>query len=269
MKTLKNSIAVFAIGLLLNVGCYAQNSIIGTIENYANNEGLIMSYDLITRDRISFGTIDNEGKFTIPLKEDYLEMMLKKAKEVEEKAPSDGEISLKKVASTFMCDFNNESIEYLDDGTEKVTYTGSNQKNEIIYESGEAIIMGIPDLFITDKNKVSRILYAVSDPEIANWLFYYGDNVIVKGSYLQWFFVEGEASAKGVCVIPTYTGNGDENYMNVTNINLKLKKGWNIIKYNITEIFTDVNDKTYAAKTEISTLTELPKDLKWVGVIYE
>lgn len=269
MKSLKYSIAVFVIGMLFNIGSYAQNSIIGTLENYTNNEGLIMSYDLITRDRISYGTIDNEGEFTIPLKEDYLEMMLKKAKEVEEKALSNGKISLNTMASTFICDFNNENKEYLDDGTEKVTYTGSNKKNEIIYKNGEAIIMRIPDLFITDKNKVSSILYAVSDPEIANWLFYYGDNIIVKGSYLQWFFVEGEVSAIGVCVIPTYTGNNEENYMNVTNINLKLQKGWNIIKYNITEIFTDVNNKTYASKTEISNVTEIPNDVKWVKVIYQ
>lgn len=267
MKTLKKSIVLFAISMLFNLGCYAQKSIIGTIENYTNNEGLLTSYDFMTRDQITFGTIDNEGKFNIPLKEDFLEVILEKAKKAQENAPSGREIRFKTVATTFMCDFNNENIEYFDDGTERVTYVGSNKKNEIRYKKGEAIITGIPDLNITDKNKVSSILYAVSEPEIANWLFSYGQDVLVKGYYLQWFFVEDEASAIGECVIPTYTGNGDENYTNATNTNLKLQKGWNIIKYTIAEVFTDKNNKTYAAKTEITNLSELPNDLKWVRVI--
>ena len=47
-----------------------------------------------------------------------------------------------------MCDFNNESIEYLDDGTEKVTYVGSNKKNEILYEEGETIETRVFQIFI-------------------------------------------------------------------------------------------------------------------------
>ena len=112
-------------------------------------------------------------------------------------------------------------------------------------------------------------MFAVSDPVIANWLFYYKQDPIVKGYYLQWFFVENDASAIGECVIPTYTGNGDENYNNTTQVNLKLEKGWNIIKYDITEIFTDVNGKTSASKIEITTVAEIPSDLKWVSIIYE
>ncbi len=267
MKTLKNRITVFATSIIILMSCQAQDSITGVIENYSNNEGTLTNYDMITGDIISFGTIDLEGKFTIPLKEDFLEVMLAKAKKAQENAPKGSTISFKTVATTFICDFNNENIEYLDDGTEKVTYTGSNKKNEILYEKGEAIITGIPDLYLTDKNQVSSILYAVSKPEIANWLFSYRQDALVKGYYLQWYFVEDEASAIGACVIPTYTGNGEENYINSTIVNLKLKKGWNIIKYDITEIFTDLNGKTYASKTEITSLVTTPNDVKWVRVI--
>lgn len=267
MKTLKNNIIVFVTSILMIMSCQAQDSITGTIENYTNNEGTLTNFDMITGDIISFGTIDIEGKFTIPLQEDFLEIMLAKAKKVQEKAPSGWKIRFNTVATTFICDFNNESIEYLDDGTEKVTYVGSNKKNEILYEKGEAIITGIPDLNLTDKNKVKSILYAVSEPKIAHWLFSYRQDNLVKGYYLQWFFVENEASAIGECVIPTYTGNDDENYNNTTVVNLKLQKGWNIIKYDITEIFTDANNKSYASKTEISTVAELPNDVKWVRVI--
>ncbi len=267
MKTQKNNIMVFVASVLIFMSCQAQNSISGTIDNYTNNEGALTFYDFITGGQTAFGTIDNEGGFNIPLKEDFLEVMLSNAKKAQEKAPSGREIMFKTVATTFICDFNNESIEYLDDGTEKVTYVGSNKKNEIVYVKGEAIISGIPDLNLTDKKKVSSILYAVSEPKIANWLYTYGQDELVKGYYLQWYFVENEASAVGECVIPTYTGNGDENYSNATVVNLQLQKGWNIIKYNISEVFIAENGKTYASKTEISRLADLPDEVKWIRVI--
>lgn len=267
MRRLKKSIIIFVVAILTSFICNAQSFISGTVTNYTNNEGLITSYDMMSRNKITFGTIDNEGKFIIPLENDFLELMLEKAKKEQIKESNGGKISFNTLTTTFLCDFDNENIEYLEDGSEKANYVGSNKKNEILYKKGETIITGIPDIYLIDKNKVSSILYAVSEAKIANWLFSYRQDSLVKGYYLQWFFVENESSAIGECVIPTYTGNGEESYMNTTIINLKLQKGWNIIKYNITEVFTDINNKAYASETEISNIKEIPNDLKWISVI--
>ena len=271
MKTLKNSIVILALSALTSVGCNAQNSITGTIANYKNGEGLITSFDMITRDPMVLGNIDKDGKFNIPLDENYLTVIKGKAKKAKENAPNDWQIEFKTVATTFGCDFDNENTEYLDDGTEKITYTGSTKKNEIIHENGEAIVTGIPDPNLTDKdgNTVHSVLYAVSQPEIAKWLYSYGQDNAVKGYYLQWYFVEEKATAKGECVVPTYTGSGEENYNSVTITNLELQKGWNIIKYNITEVFTDAIGQTTPSKIEITSIAELPTDVLWIAINVE
>ena len=271
MKTLKNSIVVLALGSIMSFGCIAQNSIAGTIANYKNGEGLVTSFDMITRDPIVLGNIDKDGKFTIPLDENYLAAIKGKAKSAQEKAPEGWQINFKTVATTFGCDFDNESIEYLDDDTEKITYIGSSKKNEIIHENGEAIVTGIPDPNLTDKDgkTVHSVLYAVSQPEIAKWLYSYGQDNAVKGYYLQWYFVEDSATAKGECVVPTYTGIDEENYNHVTITNLELQKGWNIIKYNITEVFTDAIGKIVPSKIEITSIAEVPADVLWTTINVE
>jgi hypothetical protein len=270
MKTLKNSIVVLAISALTILGSTAQNSITGTIADYKNGEGLVTSFDMITRDQMVLGNIEKDGKFNIPLDENYLTVIKEKAKIAQENAPNGWQIEFNTVAKTFGCDFNNENIEYFDDGTEKITYSGSTKKNEIVHVNGEAIITGIPDPNLNDKDgNPASVLYAVNKPEIAKWLYSYGQENVVKGYYLQWFFVEGEASAKGECVIPTYTGVGEENYTHTTITNLELQKGWNIIKYTIAEIFTDSNGRTNPSKIEITTIPELPLDLQWHAVNVE
>ena len=268
MKTINNCIVVLALSALASVGCNAQNSITGTVANYQNGKGLITFSDMISRgDQIVLGNIEKDGIFNIPLDENYLTSIKEKAKNAQKTAPSGWQMKFKTVAATYGCDFDNTNIEYLDDGTEKITFAGSTKKNEIVHKNGEAIVIGMPDLNITDKEgKTGSVLYAVNHPEIAKWLYSYGQGNAVKGYYLQWFFVEDEASAKGECVVPTYTGIGDENYNQVTITNLELQKGWNIVKYSITEIFTNGNGKTTALKTEITTIAELPADLLWTTI---
>ena len=49
MKAPKNSIIIFILFVLINTVNNAQNSIIGTLENYTNNEGFLTNYDMINR----------------------------------------------------------------------------------------------------------------------------------------------------------------------------------------------------------------------------
>jgi len=198
---------------------------------------------MVTRDKIQIGEISAEGNFNILLDKEYLSTTKKQAQKARENAPSGWEISFKTVGTTFEC------------------FGG-----ELEYENPEAILVGIPDPEISYKDNENKnyVLYAVSQPEIAEWLHSYGQENIVKGYYLRWFFLETAASAKGECLIPSYTGNGDENYKNSTLTNLELQKGWNIVKYTITEIFTDLNGKVVPSKTEISSIKTLPEDIKWI-----
>jgi hypothetical protein len=245
MKEPINKIIIVVASFLLGITCKAQKTISGTILNHNQDQELIVSYDMVTREAAQLGTIDENGNFNIPLDENYLTTIKGKAESAKAKAPEGWEMKFKTVASTFECSSGNTE-----------------------FENGEAMVAGIPIPEVTNKagENVYAMLYAVSNPDIANWLYSYGQKNSAKGYYLEWFFVEEEASANAECAMPTYTGNADENYNNVTILNLELQKGWNIIKYNITEVFTDINGKISPSKTEISRIDQLPEDLQWVIV---
>ncbi len=242
MRIQINNAIVVAVSVLFSMTCQAQ-AITGTISNHNPDEKLIVSYDMISRETVQLGTIDEEGNFSIPLDKNYLTTIKEKAENA--KAPEGWEMKFNTVASTFEC-------------------SGGNTE----FKNGEAIVAGIPTPEVTNSagESVYAMLYAVSDPDIANWLYSYGQKNSALGYYLQWFFVEEEASARAECTMPTYTGNDAENYNDVTIINLNLQKGWNIIKYNIAEVFTDATGKITPSKTEISRIDRIPDDIQWVVV---
>ncbi|MDP5081301.1 MAG: hypothetical protein NWP87_01505, partial [Winogradskyella sp.] len=71
MKTQKNTIMIFVASIFLSLACHAQDFISGTISNYSIGEGLLFSYDMVSRENIEIGKIDEEGHFKIPLDKDY------------------------------------------------------------------------------------------------------------------------------------------------------------------------------------------------------
>ena len=245
MKTQIHKISMLVASIFLGTTTYAQETISGTISNHNPDEKLIVSYDMISRETVPLGTIDDDGNFNISLDQNYLTNIKEKAESGKAKAPEGWEMKFNTVASTFEC-------------------PGSDTD----YKNGEAIVAGMPTPEVTNLagESVYAMLYAVSNADIANWLYSYGQKNSDLGYYLQWFFVEEEASAKASCEMQMYTGNDDENYNNVTILNLELKKGWNIVKYNITEVFKDVKGKITPSKTEISRIDSLPEDLQWVIV---
>lgn len=62
----------------------------------------------------------------------------------------------------------------------------------------------------------------------------------------------------------SYPVNGDQMYTRNTSYNLDLKPGWNLIKYEISEIFTDEGGKTYPVRESYTSISELPSDLQYV-----
>ena len=109
-------------------------------------------------------------------------------------------------------------------------------------------------------------MYAVSSPEIAWWLQSYGHKGISPGYYLRWIYLEAPASVTGECKVPTYTGNDEEMYEDTTLFDVQLEKGWNVVKYEIAEIFTSQSGKTYPSKTLVSKLQAVPDDLQWQAI---
>ncbi len=243
MKTLKNNIVMATIFLLVSSAFYAQNSIQGEIANWSNEEVPLIFNDYMSKEKITMGTIISNGKMVIPLEDNYLSTMKEAAIKAKEKAPQGWEMKFNTVESSFGC-----------------------SDEEIVYENPTVIFSGLPDLEAVSKDGSTTYgyLYCTNNPEISSWLSNYGQGNIAKGYYLRWFFAENNASAKGSCSMPTYTGNDDENYMDITVYDLELQKGWNIIKYAITETFTSQTGKITPSKTEITKIDEVPADAQWL-----
>lgn len=233
-------------GFLLSYAIPAQNSIQGKVNNWTNGESIIAYFGMFNGEMIQLGSINTGGDFRIPLDPDYFNTFKKTAEKEADEAPPGWTMSYNTITTTFSCMF----------------------EESIATQNGDAILTGLPELIITDKTGQTEhgILYAVSSPDVARWLRSYGEESISPGYYLRWIFSEGPATAAGKCIVPTYTGNGDEMYNDTTVIEVEMEKGWNLMKYEIAEIFTSQTGKTYTSKTKLSRLATLPDDVQWVAI---
>lgn len=243
MKTVKNIIVIATIFILVSSAFYAQNSIQGDIANWSNGEVPLLFDDYVSPEKITMGNITSTGKMTIPLDDNYLSNQKIAAEKTKENAPQGWQMKFNTVASSFGCDIEG-----------------------VVYENATAIFSGLPDLEAVSRDGTTTYgyLYCTNNPVLSTWLYNYGQGNIAKGYYLRWFFAENSASAKGSCSMPTYTGNDDENYMDMTVYDLELQKGWNIIKYAITETFTSQTGKITPSKTEITKIDTIPDDAQWL-----
>ncbi len=242
-STLKTCFATFVMcyGMHLN----AQLSIYGNIDNWTNGTAMLAHSDMFTGSLENWGTIDDSGVLTIRLEYDYMDIFKKKAEEAQKEAPSGWTMSYKTIGDSFVC---------------------SGFENPLQYENDDTTITGVPELIIVSKDGTTEYgtLFTVSNPAIAKWLYSYGNDNPTTGYYIEWYYVEKEASVSGDCVRSTLTGVGDEEYDDTTAYDLKLEEGWNMVKYEITEVFNSESGKVYPLKTNVSVVKFLPEDLQWV-----
>jgi len=243
MKKLKNSIVIAIIFFLVGPVVHAQNAIEGKIENWTHGEVPLLFNDYISKVKITMGNINADGKVIIPLDDTYLSNLKEAAIKAQENAPQGWELKFNTIASSFSCS---------DEG--------------LVYENAEVILSGLPDLEVLSEDGSTSYgyLYCTNSLQLSSWLQLYGMVSAAKGYYLKWVFVEDAAAIKGSCNMLNYTGNDDENYMNTTVYDVKLQKGWNIIKYEITETFTSKEGKITPSKTEITKIDEVPADVQWL-----
>ncbi|MFH4965938.1 hypothetical protein V8G69_13130 [Gaetbulibacter sp. M235] len=243
MKNLKNSITIMTLFFLISLAFNAQNSITGSISNWTNGEVPLLFSDYISREKITMGNIASDGNMTIPLDEIFLSNLKTAAEKAKEKAPQGWEMKFNTIESTF----------------------GSGEEG-ISYENAASVLIGLPDLEAGSEDGTAQFgyVYCTSNPELANWLYNYGQGDIAIGYYLRWFFAEDTASVKGSVSIPVYTGRDDENYTDTTFYDIELQKGWNMIKYNVTKTYTTQTGKTVLAKMEVSKIDEIPLDVLWL-----
>jgi hypothetical protein len=251
MKTLTKSTLLLLI-ILFAFSANAQLNISGDIQNWPNGEAIVVSSDMISGDMEIWGKVSSAGEVSIDLEYDFLTLLKEKALQAQKNAPQGWTLNFKTVESSFGCQTSDME--------------GS---KPFEYKSAEATISGLPELIVgnNDKSEPYGVLYFSNNEVIANWLHSYGQEKASTGYYLSWMFVEKEASVKGSCVVPTMTMSGQE-YNDITITDLQFEEGWNMVKYEFSEVFTASDGMIYPSKTTVSLVKFIPEDLQWIVLPY-
>lgn len=251
---MKNSkiVATLSLVFLCTLSANAQLNISGSIQDWPNGEAIVVSSDMISGDMEIWGKVSAAGEVSIDLEYDFLTILKEKAAEAQKNAPQGWTLNFKTVESSYRCQTSDA------EGSIPFQYNG-----------GDAIISGLPELIVGDnaKNEPYGVLYFANNEVIANWLHSYGQEKASTGYYLQWMFVEKETSAKGSCSVPTMTMSGQE-YNDVTETDLQFEEGWNMVKYEVSEVFTASDGMVYPSKTRVSIVEIMPFDLQWIVLDY-
>jgi hypothetical protein len=251
MKNVR-TIALMIFSILYTFSANAQLSISGTIQEWPNGEAIIASSDMISGDMVTWGKVSATGEANIELEYDFLTLLKEKAAEAQKNAPQGWSLSFKTVKSSFGC--------------QSADVEGA---VPFEYNNGDAIISGVPELIAGNsaENEPYGVIYFANNETLVNWLHSYGQEKASTGYYLQWMFVEKEASAKGSCVVPTMTMSGQE-YYDITETDLQFEEGWNMVKYEVSEVFTASDGMAYPSKTTVSLVKVIPFDMQWIVLDY-
>ncbi|HKL37182.1 MAG TPA: hypothetical protein VJ899_12890 [Salegentibacter sp.] len=234
-------IACFLFGLNVQ----SQEVIEARLENWEYGEADLGVIDFITGEAQKFGSIDEDGNIQIKLESNFLQKMKEQMEKEQEKAPKGWKAALKNVSGTFDC--------FLDD----LTYT-----------NGEANLSSLPKHLVVyrDKEEILGGLMAASNKPIANYYYSAGELNCKTGKYLEWTYLEKPAMVKGTCTTKNFTRIEGESFEAKRDYSLDLKEGWNLIEYNITEVFEGATGKVQPKTTKIQRIENIPSNVNWYFV---
>lgn len=106
-------------------------------------------------------------------------------------------------------------------------------------------------------------LHLASSPEVVAWQASYGQENAADGTWFQYVHVSQAASMEAQCRMPTYTGEGDDQYTQVTEYNVYFKAGWNLMRNDITRLHAAPSGRRHAASIRISVQEGPAADARW------
>ena len=226
---------------LFSAFAFAQGSITGTIPDWSGGSGEVAIMAMGPPQVL--GTFDDLGNLEIPLKTDMLAEVKKQVEAANEGFTDGWKASLKTLGDSFSC-FGGEL--------------------EVV--NGEQPISGFPSMgafMLVNMEQKKRFGYLMvgSSKDFADGMVPYK---FKPGYFLEWYFVEEPGSVKGDCSMESYAVNQKDLYAKTTTYDLELKKGWNIVKYEIHEVYTDSEGNSYPMNDSYSTIDAIPGDVQFI-----
>ncbi len=219
----------------------AQGTIKGTIPDWSGGSGEVAVMAMGPPEVL--GTFDEKGNLEIPLKPNMLAEVRKQVEAANAESSDGWKASLKTLGDRFSCF-----------GTEL----------EVV--NGDQPISGFPSmgafsLVNMEQKKRFGYLMVGSSKEFAEGMVPYK---FKPGYFLEWHFVEQPGSVKGMCSMESYAVNQKDLYTKTTTYDLDFKKGWNIVKYEIQEVYTDGEGNSYPMNDSYTVLDKMPGDVQFI-----
>jgi len=220
----------------------AQNTVTGTISGWQN-----LTADIITgmKSPIAIGTVKDDGSFILNLTAEFSDQTMKGIDEFN-KNSEEWKTSVMTLEKAFSCYGDSLAV--------------TNGNVPVIKLSN----FGGYDLADPKEKKIHGSFMMVNNKEFAETYRSYGQYNAKSGYFLDWFYFAEPSSVIGVCNTESYAVNQEESYMAKTAYQLDFKAGWNLVQYEIAEIFTDKEGLTYALKTNYKTLDKLPEGVQYI-----
>jgi len=242
---MKINFYILAICYAISFLTSAQETFTGTLDQWSNGKADVVSgYGA----PIKIGEINNDGVFIIHLTDDLIAQIKKDEKEYNSNSTDGWTTKAKTISEVFYCESENAEIINGSLPVEGFSYNG-------IYVLG-----------IIESQKELGGFRAVSSKAFNDSFFSYGQKDYTKGYFLDYYYVEDSAVVKGVCKSTNYTLDLKETFDIINEYNIDFKKGWNIVKTEVVELYTDQSGKVFPLKTVWKTLDKIPEDVLFVFI---
>ena len=228
--------------ILISTANYAQQTITGKISNYQSGIAEVL---MPSQNPQIIGSVNENGYFNILLNDSIINKML----EDQRKAKEEGQrvrVRNNTVREAFYCDsvyvktINGEQV------LESPTVSGM-------------FLIGI----LKDKKPIGKLRLSSSE-SFSESYFSYGKKDYIPGYYVDFYYVSEDASVNGICKTKTYTLDMQSTFDISHEYNINLKKGWNIVKIEVVEVYEDQEGHSRPLTYKMQTINKLPKDVKFI-----
>jgi hypothetical protein len=131
--------------------------------------------------------------------------------------------------------------------------------SELTVVNGEADVA--PTMLYLQSGEEQVGMVAADSPEMAAYQLSWGQTELVKGSFLRWVHVAGDAAVTGRCVEEQISVSGPIEV--VTEMDLNLKSGWNLVRTTNLEIIRHADGTAHETHTRYDALQAFPAEAAW------
>ncbi|WP_224485061.1 hypothetical protein [Robertkochia aurantiaca] len=223
--------------LLISLSGFSQEKFEGKLDKYDQEAGDIY---IGFMDPVVVGTIDASGAFEIPLDQTIIEKSLASF----DTAEKDGwTATLRTTGGHYTCNGDTLDIAHPEQTLFTMAFQGS---------------YGIADV---DEEKPLGAFMAVDSPEFARAFSMIGQEDMISGYYLDWYYFEQPFTVDTECVFERYAYNQEDVYEVKTIYDLDFKAGWNLVRYQVEEVYSDPDGPDMPRVIRYSTMDNMPDDV--------